>query len=132
MKFRKWTLLNHSNLINKDVLSTVDSVLFKSPFGHFLKVTEEGLFANSSFVEDSCCFRILASDRLPFELWEVTRPLGSQIYLDSTCLNVLKENELFFNQVNYVGESQKKYKFDSVKDAEVHIIGEIIYALSSN
>ena len=65
MKFRKWTLLSQINLVSQKSISVVDNVLFKSPFGHYLKATEDGLIANSSFIEESCIFNLKVDNMMP-------------------------------------------------------------------
>lgn len=132
MKFRKWTLLSHSKLISKKKISVIDKVLLKSPFGHFLKSTDEGLFANTSFIEEACVFSLQHSTLFPVQSWEVLSPFSSSLFLTSKCLDVLSNNELFFHQVNYSGELQKRFKFENLQDAEHFILGELLYALDSH
>lgn len=52
-------------MISKKTVSVIDNVLFKSPFGHFLKSTEDGLFANSNFIEEACVFNIKNANQFP-------------------------------------------------------------------
>lgn len=58
-------------MISKKTVSTTDNIILKSPFGQFLKSTDEGLLANSSFVEDSCIFSFKDSQSFPSDFQEV-------------------------------------------------------------
>lgn len=109
----------------------MDNVLFKSAFGSFLKATEDGLIANSSFIEESCVFNLKPSFDMPSENWETERPFVSSLFLTSNCFPILSDNQKFFAQVNYTGDFQNKYNFDNIKEAEKFIISELIYSLSS-
>lgn len=92
MKFRKWTLLNQINLVSQKAVSVVDNILFKSSFGHYLKATEDGLIANSSFIEETCIFNIKPNNQMPEENWEITRPYISYLFLSSDCSKILTDN----------------------------------------
>ena len=131
MKFRKWILLNKNNIISKKAIGITDKIILKSPFGNYLKISKEGLIANSSLIEDSAVFYFKKAEKMPISNWMIERPFQSNLFLNLKCLDLFSENELFFSQVGFNGDSSNMMKFDNIYEAEQFILGEVIYSLLS-
>lgn len=131
MKFRKWVILNKNNIISKKAIGITDKILLKSPFGNYLKTTKDGLSAISSLIEDSAVFYFKKASKMPLSNWMIERPFQSNLFLNLKCLDLFSENELFFSQVAYSGDSSNSMKFENVYEAEQYILGEVIYSLLS-
>jgi len=132
MKFRKWQILNLKTVANKKIVATTDEVLFKSNFGHFLKVDKNHVLANNNLIADDTAFSVKRADTFSLPNWSVLRPYQSSLFFTSDCVQLFSQNNQFFSQLNYNGNKLKtNITFNSPKEAERLIIEEVIYSLMS-
>lgn len=133
MKFRKWQILNIKTVASKKIVVTTDEVLFKSNFGHFLKVDKSNVLANNNLIADDTAFSVKRAEVFNLPNWSILRPYQSNLFFTSDCVKLFSQNNQFFSQLNYSGNKLKSnINFNSPQEAEKLIIEEVVYSLMSN
>lgn len=133
MKFRKWSILNYTNLITKKEIIITDDLIFKSSFGNYLKNDKGGIVANSSLITDDIVFNIKNAEELALPKWSILRPYQSNLFFNAESLRLFNNSATFFSQLNYDGNKSKtKFNFKNNYEYEQYVIGELIYSLTSN
>jgi hypothetical protein len=83
-RLTKWTIHDVRNMTNRDKVTPLNDVCFKSPFGDYLKVSDDFLLsANGQEISDQCSFKIVKATVPLMPDWLHKRPFLKHNYITS-------------------------------------------------